>query len=65
LQSLSKPELDRLEVNALQQADVVVRAGYDRSRKGGGAAYTAYRQMLLEREVSRILDVATLCKSDS
>lgn len=57
LGSLSPEELDKVEARALQSADALVLNGYHRSQKTGGVAHAAYRQMLLEREVRRLLSV--------
>jgi hypothetical protein len=55
LGALRSEELEVLEARALASADALVQDGYRRSQKTGGVAHAAYRQMLLEREVQRVL----------
>lgn len=56
LASLTDEELLGLEATALEGADALLAAGYHRSKSAGGQAHAAYRRMLLEREVKRIVD---------
>lgn len=63
LRSLSKQEIDALEVEALRQTDSVVMDGYNRSKEAGGPAFAAYRRMVVEREITRILNAQALEKA--
>ena len=55
LRSLSKQESDALELEALGRADRHLVEGYQRSKQAGGAAFTVYRRMVLEREAKHRL----------
>ena len=55
LQTLSKLELEDLERESLQHVESTIAEGYQRSRKSGGAAFSVYRRMILERGAKRRL----------
>lgn len=49
LLSLGDVDLQVLEEDGLKHADATLVEGYKRSREAGGAAFTVYRRMVLER----------------
>jgi hypothetical protein len=63
LQLLSGDELAVLEVEALKRASAVLADGYYRSKPAGGPAHEVYRRMILESEVTRILNAEALKKA--
>ncbi len=63
LRTLSKDALASLEVEALKSAPAVLADGYYRSKATGGLVHENYRSMLLQREVTRIMEAQTLKKA--